>query len=96
MVNLLRMGKDKKEVQKYSIAELAAKYKVSPRTVSGWIWGNKFPNAEKITPPVGVAYWLVPETDLKDFIKPSGRGRPRSENPSDDALRKRDQRENKK
>ena len=86
----------KKEVQKFSVSELAEKYGVPKRTVLGWINSNRFANAEKITPHVGLAYWLVPETDLKDFVKPSGRGRPLSENPSDDALKKREQRKNKK
>jgi hypothetical protein len=81
-----------KETKEYSVAELAEKYKVARRTVSGWIWDKKFPNARKVTPPAGASYWLVPETDLTDFVPPTGRGRPLSDNPSADALRKRKQR----
>jgi len=75
-----------------SVAEIAERFSVERRIVIGWINNKKFPNAHKVVPPVGLAYWLVPETDLENFSKPTGRGRPLSANPSADALRKREKR----
>lgn len=85
-----------KTAKEYSVTELAEKYDVERRIVLRWISSGKFPNARKVTPPVGLAYWLVPESDLKNFNKPEGRGRPLSENPTSEALAKRQQRDRQK
>lgn len=89
------MSENIEKIKEYSVTELAEKYNVHRRIVLGWIGANKFPNAHKFHPPVGLTYWLVPETDLNNFTKPEGRGRPLSDNPSEEALRKRKQRKEK-
>lgn len=90
------MAKKEDTAKEYSVTELAERYEVKRRIVLGWIAGDKFPNARKVAPPVGKPYWLVPETDLKNFIKPTRRGRPLLDKPTEDALRKRQQRAAKK
>lgn len=80
------------EQKEYSVTELAEKYNVNRRIVLGWISGGKFPNAHKVEPPVGKPYWLIPESDLKGFAPPSRPGRPLSDTPSAEALRKREKR----
>lgn len=44
------------------------------RTVRLWCKQGKFPNAYRQTTPFG-SYWLIPETDLRTFEKPT-QGRP--------------------
>jgi hypothetical protein len=83
---------EKNSEKEYSVTELAEKYNVKRRIVLGWISGGKFPNARKVTPPVGKSYWLVPDSDLTSFTPPGKPGRPLSDTPSAAALAKRQQR----
>ena len=55
-------------------SEVAEKLKVNPYTVKGWIRNGYFPNA-KLEETVAGSIWLIPECDLKEFVKPE-RGRP--------------------
>ncbi len=83
-------------MKEYSVTEVAEKFNAARRIILGWIAAGKFPNARKVEPPVGKPYWLVPESDLVNFTKPAGRGRPLSDKPSTAALLKREQRKQRK
>ncbi len=78
-----------------SVKEVAERYGVSRRVASGWCERGLLPNAEKRTSELGVEYWQVPESDLANFVKPAGRGKPRLANPSKETLAKRKLREGK-
>jgi hypothetical protein len=75
--------------------QVAEKYGVTKRVVQGWCERELLPNATKIDSGYGFEVWQIPETDLENFEKPVGRGKPRSENPSAAALAKRRMREKK-
>lgn len=75
-----------------TVKELAERYGVARRVASGWCERGLLPNALKKTSELGVEYWQIPETDLTNFVKPVGRGKPRVANPSKAALAKRRQR----
>ena len=55
--------------------EVAEILNVSPITVRLWCRQGKFPNAREEQTPRGAVWW-IPDTDLKDFKKPST-GRPK-------------------
>lgn len=55
-------------------SEVAKKYGVNSYTVKGWIRNRLFPNA-KLEETIAGSIWLIPESDLKDFVKPE-KGRP--------------------
>lgn len=54
--------------------ELALRFEVSEGTARLWCLKGLFPNAYQEKTPYGF-YWLVPESDLKDFKRPKS-GRP--------------------
>ncbi len=62
-------------MKKLTIVELAKYYNRDRSTILRWIERELFPNAERIESPLG-NYWLVPESDLKEFIEPKA-GRPK-------------------
>ena len=78
-----------------TVKELAERYGVARRVASGWCERGLLPNALKKTSELGVEYWQIPESDLTNFVKPSGRGKPRLSNPSKETLAKRQLRESK-
>lgn len=56
-------------------SQVAARLNVAHSTVRAWCnRGGVFPNAHLETTPAG-SYWLIPESDLKDF-QPPKMGRP--------------------
>ncbi|HEX8637939.1 MAG TPA: helix-turn-helix domain-containing protein [Pyrinomonadaceae bacterium] len=59
----------------FKASEIAKKYNVSTVSVKSWIKAGLFPNAKFEENIVG-SLWLIPESDLKDFVKPE-RGRPK-------------------
>jgi hypothetical protein len=69
--------------------EVAEKYGVVKRVVQGWCERGLLPNAHKVASGFGFDVWQIPETDLINFVKPEGRGKPRLENPSAATLAKR-------
>lgn len=56
-------------------SEVARKYNVNSYTVKGWIRNGLFPNA-RLEETIAGSVWLIPESDLKDFVKPE-KGRPK-------------------
>lgn len=70
-------------------ADVAEKYGVTKRVVQGWCERGLLPNAKKVPSGFGFDVWEIPESDLTDFVKPKGRGKPRIENPSEATLAKR-------
>ncbi len=70
--------------------QVAEKLSVKQVTVRAWCDKGFFANARKESSPRG-DYWVIPETDLKNF-KPPIRGRKESANPSKATLAKRAQR----
>lgn len=79
-----------KKTKELTTKEIAEKFSVAERVARRWCEKNYFPNARKETTPRG-DYWLVPETDTKNF-QPPKIGRPRGESPSDAARLKRERR----
>ncbi|MGI8545362.1 MAG: helix-turn-helix domain-containing protein [Aridibacter sp.] len=61
-----------------TIPQIAEKKQTDRSTVLRWVKRNLFPNAELKESPIG-SYWIIPETDLSNFILPR-RGRPRKTN----------------
>jgi hypothetical protein len=59
---------------KLTSAQVAARLGRAHSTIRLWCNRKLFSNAERIDTPNG-GYWLIPESDLKDFVKPSP-GRP--------------------
>lgn len=55
-------------------SEVAKNYNVASVTVRSWIKAGMFPNA-KLEETIAGSVWLIPESDLKDFVKPI-KGRP--------------------
>lgn len=55
-----------------TVREIADRTGAAIATVSRWCRIGKFPNARKVTTPIG-EYWEVPETDLKDIQVKMGR-----------------------
>lgn len=69
-------------------SDIAKKYNVSVVSVKSWIKKGLFPNA-KFEETIAGSIWLVPESDLKDFVQPE-QGRPikkKSENSDQDGGR---------
>lgn len=56
-------------MKEFTIAEVAEKYHRDRSNVLRWIKAKKFPNARMIIAPIG-NYWMIPETDLKNFRSP--------------------------
>jgi hypothetical protein len=54
--------------------QLAERYKVAPSTARAWFLNGLVPGAYLKETELG-SYWVVPENDLKDFVKPTA-GRP--------------------
>jgi hypothetical protein len=55
--------------------EVAERLQVGQSTVNLWCRQGRFPNARNVPTPRGPV-WMIPDTDLKDFVKPQ-MGRPR-------------------
>jgi predicted site-specific integrase-resolvase len=55
-------------------SEVGKRFGVSSVSVRSWIKRGLLPNA-KLEENIAGSIWLIPEGDLKDFVKP-GRGRP--------------------
>lgn len=66
--------------KKLKASEIARIYKVAPITAKKWVANGLFPNA-KLEETVAGKIWLVPESDLKDFVPPK-QGRPPKKKPS--------------
>lgn len=81
-------------MKKLTIKEVAEKFGVGKRVASGWVERGKFPNAEKLDDPYGKSYWVIPETDLENFVPQKRKGKPAKENPSKATLAKRESRKN--
>jgi predicted site-specific integrase-resolvase len=60
--------------KKLKASEIAEKFNVRPVTVRAWLKRGLFPTAILEDTLLGKV-WLVPEKDLKNFLKPK-RGRP--------------------
>lgn len=60
-----------------SAREVAEKYNVTKRVVQGWCERGLLPNAKKVPSGFGFDVWEIPDTDLKGFTPPEGRGRPK-------------------
>lgn len=73
----------------FTAKEVAERYGVAKRVVQGWCERGLLPSAHKVDSGFGFDVWQIPEADLKDFIKPVGRGKPRVSNPSKETLAKR-------
>ena len=56
-------------------SEVAKIYDVNSYTVKGWCRNGMFPNA-RLEESVAGSIWLIPESDLKGFVKPE-KGRPK-------------------
>jgi hypothetical protein len=72
----------KKEAKMYTIREAAQLTGASTSSIRVWLSDEaerkkRFPGARKESTPMG-EYWLIPETDIKDYENP-GRGRPRKD-----------------
>jgi hypothetical protein len=76
-------------VKKMTAKEVAEKYDVAKRIVQGWCERGLLIGAKKVPSGFGFDVWEIPESALKDFTPPSGRGRPRVANPSKVTLAKR-------
>jgi hypothetical protein len=50
-------------------SEAAATLGESDRLVRLWCQQGRFPNARRVKHPRG-DYWVIPTSDLKDFVKP--------------------------
>lgn len=61
-------------------SEVAARLGVAQVTVNVWCLQGKFPNAKREETQRGPV-WAIPESDLKDFVKPS-KGRPPKSSPA--------------
>ncbi len=58
-----------------TVKQVAEALSAAPSTVRTWLGEGLFPGARLEESPAG-AYWLIPDTALKDFDKPKV-GRPR-------------------
>ena len=56
-------------------SEVAKRFGVKHVTVRAWLNRGLFPNA-KLEETIAGSIWLIPESDLKDFVKPET-GRPK-------------------
>ncbi len=65
---------------KLTSAQVAARLGRAHSTIRLWCNRKLFSNAERIDTPNG-GYWLIPESDLKDFKEPK-QGRPPKSAPS--------------
>ena len=57
-----------------SVKEVAERLKRPAPTIRLWVRQGRFKNA-KLEYSIAGSYWIVPESDLKDFSEPE-RGRP--------------------
>jgi transcriptional regulator with XRE-family HTH domain len=62
-------------MKKLTTSQVATRLGVGKSTVNLWCNQGRFPNAESVLESRG-AVWYIPESDLKDFVKPTP-GRPR-------------------
>ena len=61
-----------------TVKEIALKFGVDKRAAQNWVRDGRFPNAQlEIIPHFG-SIWKVPESDLKNFVRPQV-GQPRKE-----------------
>lgn len=58
-----------------SVRDVASRTGAGESSVRIWAKEGRFPGAVLVEPPVGVSYWLIPETALEGFTKQE-RGRP--------------------
>ncbi len=56
-------------------SEVAKRFEVKHVTVRAWLNRGLFPNA-KLEETIAGSIWLIPESDLMDFVKPET-GRPK-------------------
>ena len=68
--------------------DLSERFGVHHVTARKWCERGLFPNAKKLDSPRG-QYWVVPESDLKDFKPKVRTGRPMTDTPSNHAIAKR-------
>lgn len=66
----------------YTARQLAERYKVARSTVRGWLTRKLFPHARRIQSELGDFYWVVPESDLKEFSPPKPGPSPKAKNPA--------------
>jgi hypothetical protein len=72
--------------------DIAERYQVAKRVARRWCEEGRFPHAYQLPITIGRGQaWLVPESDLEDFVPPKI-GRPLAGNPSTAALKRREQR----
>ncbi len=64
-----------------SAKDIAARFGVSNSTARGWLLRGRFVGAELVQPEIGVSYWVVPESAVKDFVPP--KPGPVPKNPAD-------------
>ncbi|MFP5262019.1 MAG: helix-turn-helix domain-containing protein [Blastocatellia bacterium] len=69
----------RKDDKMYTIREAAQVTGASESSIRVWLSdeaerAKRFPNARKESTPIG-EYWVIPESDLRDYKNP-GRGRP--------------------
>ncbi|HEX8139719.1 MAG TPA: helix-turn-helix domain-containing protein [Pyrinomonadaceae bacterium] len=58
-------------MKKLTTMEVAEHLNAARSTVNLWCRQGKFPNAEWVKIPMAQGgYWLVPESDLKNFTRP--------------------------
>ena len=65
-------------MKRLTAKEIAEHYEVEKRVVQGWIQKGYFPNAIKEGHAIFGDVWLVPVSDLTNFILPTA-GRPKKE-----------------
>jgi hypothetical protein len=53
-----------------SVKDIAARFDVKISTARGWLHRRLFVGAQLKTSELGVSYWVVPESALKDFALP--------------------------
>ena len=58
-----------------STTQVAKHMGVTRHTVGLWCRRGLLPNAHEVDTPRGVV-WMIPETDLKNFVRPKATGRP--------------------
>jgi excisionase family DNA binding protein len=68
-------------------AQVAERLDVGRSTVNLWCRQGRFPGAHVEESPVG-DYWLIPESDLKNFVPPK-MGRPSTKSKTDGAAKPR-------
>jgi hypothetical protein len=60
----------------FSLLQVAERLNKAPTSIRIWLGQGRFPGAERIEPEIGVPYWLIPESAIKQFEeRPVGRPR---------------------